>query len=66
MKVKCILCDKMEDIPNHSLLAKQLIKKRVLTYMCDSCRTRIKEKTKERLATGKFRVYKERKKDEYM
>ncbi|QHS22120.1 YlaI family protein [Virgibacillus sp. MSP4-1] len=66
MKVKCILCDKVEKIAEDSLLAKQLRKKRVMTYMCDTCRERIDHKTEKRLDTGNYREYREKKKDPYL
>jgi uncharacterized protein YlaI len=66
MRVKCILCDQVDNISGTSLLAKQLRKRRVMTYMCDSCRERIDEKTKERLASENYRVYREKKKDDYI
>ncbi|GAA0494655.1 hypothetical protein GCM10008986_21600 [Salinibacillus aidingensis] len=66
MKVKCILCDKVEKIAENSLLAKQLRKKRVMTYMCDTCRERIDNKTEKRLETGNYREYREKKKDPYL
>jgi uncharacterized protein YlaI len=66
MRVKCILCDQIDNISGTSLLAKQLRKRRVMTYMCDSCRERIDAKTKERLASDNYRVYREKKKDDYI
>ncbi len=66
MKVKCILCDRIDSIDSGTLLAKNLRKKRVMSYMCDDCNKRIKEKTEQRIATGNFRVYREKKKDTYI
>ncbi|SET86482.1 Uncharacterized protein YlaI [Salinibacillus kushneri] len=66
MKVKCILCDQVEEVEETSLLAKKLRKRRVMTYMCDTCRDRIDKKTEERLAKGKYREYREKKKDPYI
>jgi uncharacterized protein YlaI len=57
MKVKCVLCDKIDVIDDESLLAKRLRNRPIHTYMCSQCHERIAEKTKARLATGKFRFY---------
>jgi uncharacterized protein YlaI len=60
MRVKCVICDKIERIDDESLVAKRLRNRPIHTYMCDSCSSRIEEKTKSRLATGKFRFYRAR------
>jgi uncharacterized protein YlaI len=57
MRVKCVLCDRIDTIDDESLLAKRLRNRPVHTYMCQECYDRIAEKTKARLATGKFRIY---------
>ncbi|MBB5323827.1 uncharacterized protein YlaI [Anoxybacillus tepidamans] len=57
MKVKCVLCDQINVIDDESLLAKRLRNRPIHTYMCEQCYRRIAEKTKARLATGKFRIY---------
>ncbi|GGJ54727.1 uncharacterized protein YlaI [Anoxybacillus voinovskiensis] len=57
MRVKCVLCDQLNVIDDESLLAKRLRNRPIHTYMCDTCYERIAEKTKARLATGKFRIY---------
>jgi uncharacterized protein YlaI len=57
MRVKCVLCDRIDMIDDESLLAKRLRNRPIHTYMCQECYDRIAEKTKARLATGKFRVY---------
>ena len=64
MIVKCILWDKMETIDDESPLAKKLRNRPIHTYMCQECHDRISKKTKERLATGKFRTYPMKKKDD--
>jgi len=64
MKVKCVLCDKIETIDDESLKAKQLRNRPIHTYMCNTCYNRITEKTNKRLSTGKFRLYRERKRNE--
>jgi uncharacterized protein YlaI len=57
MRVKCVLCDQINVIDDESLLAKRLRNRPIHTYMCEQCYERIAEKTKARLATGKFRIY---------
>ncbi|ANB57562.1 hypothetical protein GFC29_254 [Anoxybacillus sp. B7M1] len=57
MRVKCVLCEQMDTIDDESLLAKRLRNRPIHTYMCEQCHERIAEKTKARLATGKFRIY---------
>ncbi|PLR97428.1 YlaI family protein [Bacillus sp. T33-2] len=57
MRVKCVLCDKIESIQDHSFQAKRLRNRPIHTYMCQGCHERIAEKTKDRLATGNFRLY---------
>ncbi|AIM17555.1 MULTISPECIES: YlaI family protein [Neobacillus] len=55
MKVKCVLCDKIESIDDESLIAKRLRNRPIHTYMCKQCNDRIAEKTNLRIATGNFR-----------
>jgi uncharacterized protein YlaI len=64
MRVKCVLCDKIESIEDETLLAKRLRNRPIHTYMCAECHDRIETRTKERMATGKFRLYKPRKVEE--
>ncbi|MDE3838375.1 DUF2197 domain-containing protein [Bacillus methanolicus] len=64
MKVKCVLCDKIETIEDESHLAKRLRNRPIHTYMCHQCDKRIEEKTKARIASGKFRLNKPRSQDE--
>ncbi|MBB6454979.1 uncharacterized protein YlaI [Salirhabdus euzebyi] len=66
MRVKCILCDNVDNIKGTGLLAKQLRKRRVMTYMCDPCKERIEDRTKERMATGNFKVFRQKKRDDYI
>jgi uncharacterized protein YlaI len=61
MKVQCVLCDKIDTIDDESLLAKRLRNRPIHTYMCPECYKRIEEKTKARLATGKFKLYRAKK-----
>ncbi|WP_087973058.1 YlaI family protein [Oceanobacillus rekensis] len=62
MQVKCSLCEKIEDIEDHSLIAKRLRNRRIYMYLCTTCYERIEHNTNKRLATGKFRLYRENKK----
>lgn len=67
MQVKCVLCDTIEDLEDHSLQAKRLRNGRLHMYLCSSCYNRIGDKTKQRHATGNFRLYKEKKQqDDYI
>lgn len=66
MKVKCVLCDKIEEIEDHSFEAKRLRNRPIHTYMCDPCKTRITTNTKKRVDTGKFTLYRSKiKEDEW-
>jgi uncharacterized protein YlaI len=58
MRVKCVICDKVETINDETLQAKQLRNRPIHTYMCEPCHERIAENTIKRLATGNFRIYK--------
>lgn len=57
MRVKCIMCDKTETIDDNLPATKKLRNRPIHTYMCDECQTRIAEKTKQRIQTGQFFVY---------
>lgn len=57
MRVKCVLCDKLEKIDDENIVAKRIRNRPIHTYMCDECQKRISERTKERWATGKFTIY---------
>ncbi|MDQ0227033.1 YlaI family protein [Metabacillus niabensis] len=61
MKVKCVICDKVENIEDETLMAKRLINRPIHTYMCRECNERIEAKTNARIATGKFRLYQDKK-----
>lgn len=60
MQVKCVLCDVVESIENHSPKAKKLRNRRVHMYLCQKCHHRITVKTNKRHATGKFKLYEEK------
>jgi len=57
MKVQCVICDKIDELPHDLPLAKKLRNRPIHTYMCTICHHRIEERTKERLATGNFTFY---------
>ncbi|WP_270181736.1 YlaI family protein [Alkalihalobacillus sp. CinArs1] len=57
MRVKCVLCDKIESIDSGSPLAKKLRNRPIHTYMCDPCYDRIESRTKERKESGDFKLY---------
>lgn len=57
MKVKCVICDKIESIEDESLEAKRLRNRPIHTFMCKVCEERITKRTNERIATGNFRLY---------
>ncbi|GKU82345.1 YlaI family protein [Niallia sp. NCCP-28] len=57
MKVKCVICDKIEDIDENSFQAKRLRNRPIHTYMCKDCETRITKNTQKRAATGNFALY---------
>ncbi|MBM7692414.1 uncharacterized protein YlaI [Peribacillus deserti] len=62
MRVKCVLCEKIESLNSDTLLAKRLRNRPIHTYMCQDCYNRIEDRTKERLATGNFKLYRTPKK----
>lgn len=57
MRVKCVICDKIESIDDESLMAKRLRNRPIHTYMCNDCTKRITERTNARIETGNFRLY---------
>ncbi|MFB6465754.1 YlaI family protein [Cytobacillus sp. Hz8] len=64
MRVKCVLCDKIENIDDYSFQAKRLRNRPIHTYMCMSCEERITKRTNERKATGNFHLYRQRVQEE--
>lgn len=67
MQVKCVLCDSIEGLDDYSLHAKRLRNRRSRMYLCGKCYERIEYKTKQRHATGDFRLYSKKKnEDEYI
>lgn len=64
MQVKCTLCDNIEELEDHTIKAKRLRNRRTYMYLCNTCYERIEYKTKARHATGRFRLYEEKKQQE--
>ncbi|MFS0560906.1 YlaI family protein [Terribacillus sp. 179-K 1B1 HS] len=64
MRVKCVLCDEVEEIDDGSPHAKKLRNRRNTMHLCSDCSDRISLRTKERKATGNFNLYREKKTDE--
>ena len=54
MRVKCVICDEIGQLPDEAPLAKKLRNRPIHTYMCPLCSNRIAEKTAARIATGNF------------
>lgn len=57
MRVKCVICDKIESIEDDSFQAKRLRNRPIHTFMCKTCEERITDRTNERIATGNFKLY---------
>ncbi|WP_017753579.1 YlaI family protein [Calidifontibacillus oryziterrae] len=57
MKVKCFICDKIDQLDDDAPLAKRLRNRPIHTYMCEECSNRISSRTDARKATGKFKLY---------
>lgn len=64
MRVQCVMCDKIETIEDETLVAKRLRNRPIHTYMCNECFERIEKRTKERIATGNFKLYESKKTEE--
>lgn len=64
MRVKCVLCDKIESIEDYSFQAKRLRNRPIHTYMCKECEDRITTKTNARKETGRFQLYRPRVQEE--
>jgi uncharacterized protein YlaI len=64
MRVKCILCDKIENIEDFCPLAKKLRNRPIHTYMCNTCSRRISDRTKERIDTGRFVFHKKQQQED--
>ncbi|HZG70217.1 MAG TPA: YlaI family protein [Chondromyces sp.] len=64
MRAKCILCDRIDTLDDDTLQAKKLRNRPIHTYMCPDCQARISERTAQRAATGKFRLYRSKKIEE--
>ncbi|MEH6942771.1 YlaI family protein [Bacillus sp. JJ722] len=63
MRVKCVICDNIENILDDSPTAKKLRNRPIHTFMCQPCYERIEDRTNERLNTGNFIFRKPRNKE---
>ena len=54
MRVKCVICDRIENLHDDSPLAKKLRNRPIHTFMCQSCHDRIEASTIKRINTGNF------------
>lgn len=57
MRVKCVICDSINELDDDVPLAKKLRNRPIHTYMCPECYDRIAINTESRLATGNFRFF---------
>ncbi|MDN4492384.1 YlaI family protein [Ureibacillus aquaedulcis] len=57
MRVKCVICDSINELDDDLPLAKKLRNRPIHTYMCTECHGRISVNTESRLATGNFRFF---------
>lgn len=57
MRVKCVICDTINNLDDDLPLAKKLRNRPIHTYMCDTCHDRIKDHTLARIEMGNFRFY---------
>lgn len=63
MRVKCVICDKIDVLDDYEVLAKRLRNRPIHTYMCKDCQERITSRTLERKATGRFKLYTKKKEE---
>ena len=61
MNVKCVICDKIENLKETYSGEKRLRNRPIYTYMCETCSNRITERTEQRIATGNFHLYRSKK-----
>lgn len=57
MRVKCVICESINQLDDNAPLAKKLRNRPIHTFMCDECHDRISRNTEARLATGNFRLF---------
>ncbi|NEU29511.1 YlaI family protein [bacterium LRH843] len=48
MRVKCVLCEKIDNLDDFLPLSKKLRNRPIHTYMCEECHDRIAKRTLER------------------
>ncbi|WP_096199205.1 YlaI family protein [Bacillus sp. FJAT-45350] len=61
MRVKCVICDRIDNIDDYNPLAKKLRNRPIHTYTCPECYERITVRTNERKATGNFKLFESKK-----
>ncbi|UOQ85451.1 YlaI family protein [Gracilibacillus salinarum] len=67
MRVKCVICDKINKIDNDCPQAKKLRNRLIHTYLCPECDKRIEENTMKRHKTGNFKLYRKKEvQDQYL
>lgn len=57
MRVKCVICDTINQLDDDLPLAKKLRNRPIHTYMCNECDDRIAKNTKKRIDSGNFVLY---------
>lgn len=60
MRVQCAICDQIDTIQDNTFIAKRLKNHSFQSYLCDTCKERITEKTLMRKKTGNFRLYRDK------
>lgn len=66
MQVQCIICDRIDTLDDSSPRAKRLRNRTIELYLCDECYKRIGDNTRKRLQSGNFRLFREKKKNDYI
>ncbi|WP_025026253.1 YlaI family protein [Caldalkalibacillus mannanilyticus] len=56
MRVKCVLCNKIQEIDRDSVKGKRLRNHPLVTYMCEECNDRIRDKTEKRREEGTLKL----------
>ncbi|KUP07663.1 hypothetical protein Q73_04840 [Bacillus coahuilensis m2-6] len=57
MKVKCVICERIDTLQDENPLAKKLRNRPIHTYLCDECNDRIATKTKENRDPETYRLH---------
>lgn len=59
MRVQCALCDQIDTIKDNTFIAKRLKNHSFQSYLCDTCKQRITDRTIERKRNENFRLYRD-------